>query len=157
MKGLIVEDDENQRITLVELFSAIFSHCETAATLTEAMTKIQSEPFDIITMDLNMGDVNWPETGETIREIKQTKPETIIIVYSGVDRPEIERMVADCGADGFIAKGDIASGSNFFEKLKDVIHTIVSRPNPNSYQQTIRLLERVVNRIAMVSPRHHRV
>jgi DNA-binding response OmpR family regulator len=52
---LLVDDEENIRITLSQLLQAQGFDVTTAGTVTQAVTLISQSPFDVLIADLNLG------------------------------------------------------------------------------------------------------
>ncbi|MGQ4668743.1 response regulator transcription factor [Metabacillus halosaccharovorans] len=96
----------------------------------EAFEKLDFSPFDVILMDLNLGEVNGMELSKTILEMKQTCK---VILYTGYDVDDYFEEALRLGIHGAISKteskqklltyirlaidGDIVVPYQFFQKL----------------------------------------
>jgi CheY-like chemotaxis protein len=57
---------------------------------------------DVIVVDLNLPHVHGLEA---CRQIKQVKPEAIVIVFSAMNDPDVEQRAFEVGASAFVCKG----------------------------------------------------
>src|SRR5204863_6336443 len=80
-KLLVVEDDDVQRMSVVELIGNGDVHTTAVATGEEALSKLQQEEFDCVVLDLKLPDM----TGFELIEKLQSKGRSniLIIVYNG--------------------------------------------------------------------------
>jgi len=108
-KILLVDDRENTRKTLRDIFETLGYTVVTASTGEEALGLIDKEKPDLALLDteLNMVVPNSMFGFEVCRQIKQVmKLSTKVIVYTGtlgmVDAIRARRM----GADDYIIKGE---------------------------------------------------
>jgi HD-like signal output (HDOD) protein/FixJ family two-component response regulator len=113
MKILVVDDDPVTRALLKKMLSD-FAECEAAENGTDAITAFKKErengrPFDIITLDISMPDMDGKEVLQKIRAIegetdvpKGTRVK-ILMASSNVDKNTILTCV-QMGCDNYIAK-----------------------------------------------------
>ena len=114
MKILIVEDDDGNRLlTYLELSEEKSWDIITASSGQEAMTLFEKEHPDIVTLDIELPDMN----GSTVmREMKKNRSEVPIIILTGYDRhPDVSK------ADAYITKS-LSCG----EELKKTIKKLTS-------------------------------
>ena len=97
---LIVDDDDAIRDTLYELFSA--EHlCHAASTAELALGFIQEQTYDVILTDISMPGLSGLEL---LGLLRQTQPETPVIVVTGInDRSHAEGLIR-LGAFDYILK-----------------------------------------------------
>ena len=67
--------------------------------LLEAAQRLQP---DVIVVDLNLPHVHGLEA---CRQIKQVKPEAIVIVFSAMNDPDVKQRSFEVGASAFVCKG----------------------------------------------------
>src|SRR5262249_46180 len=95
---LVVEDDDAQRMSIVELISEDDVATTAVATGEEALSELQNQLFDCIVIDLKLPDMTGFELIELIRK-DLGQVDLPIIVYTGRDLTEKEetglRLVAD--------------------------------------------------------------
>lgn len=101
MKILIVEDE-------IELLNTIASYlengdhiCEKATTLFDAEDKLLSFNYDIILLDINLPDGNGIDF---LKTVKETSPETGVLIVSARDSLDDKLKGLDLGADDYITK-----------------------------------------------------
>jgi two-component system NtrC family sensor kinase len=106
-----VEESSDRRILLVDdecsirkLFSDWLSEtyeCETAASADEALAILATRAFALVISDMMMPGRNGVEL---LREIRSRYPETVVIMISGVDRPQRVRDALRLGAFDYLIK-----------------------------------------------------
>ncbi|HYN86040.1 MAG TPA: response regulator [Pyrinomonadaceae bacterium] len=97
---LIVDDDDIVRDTLFELFSE--DHlCHTADTAETAINFLQLETYDVVLTDISMPGLSGLEL---LGHIRQHRPETAVIIISGIgDHAHAEGLIK-LGAFDYILK-----------------------------------------------------
>jgi two-component system, NtrC family, response regulator PilR len=97
---LIVDDDDAVRDTLADLFSE--SHlCHAASTAENALAFLQVEKYDVVLTDISMPGLSGLEL---LGIIRQSQPETPVIIISGIsDRAHAEGLMK-LGAFDYILK-----------------------------------------------------
>ncbi|WP_154856468.1 response regulator [Cyclobacterium xiamenense] len=106
-KVLVVDDNENNRLILKEMFSLKSIHMEEATNGFDALQKIESNGgFDTILMDLNMPYMDGLETAEKIRNNfsgeKANQP--IVLLHSSADDDYIHKKCRELGIRIKLAK-----------------------------------------------------
>lgn len=105
---LIVDDSEIVARLLTEELEAKgfeIQYAPDAEKATSIILKRQTRP-DLILLDINMPKVDgaqfcrFVKKNEMFRSIK-------VVFCSGVDKERIERLVAECGADGYLLKDEL--------------------------------------------------
>jgi len=74
-------------------------HCTTATSIQEGLE--QPGPFDWILLDYQLPDANGHDG---LTRMLATYPESVVVVVSGVEKPEVVRQLIDLGAAGFVPK-----------------------------------------------------
>ncbi len=121
MPGIIIfEDDDQLRNSLVVLIGNSNSDDYTVigdyANAIEAGTIIRRYKPDVVIMDINMPG----KTGiQAVREIKEARPQTFIIMYTMFENDENLFSSLCAGANGYILKK--TSPFKLFEAINDVM------------------------------------
>lgn len=143
---LICEDNVNQAELLRRFLQPISSKIVIAYNMSDTMTVLNIERFDVITYDLSYPDSVREESIAKIKSIKEAQPTAIIIVVTGNYTPEIERMVIEAGADGIIQKTpENNQPEAFMDKVRDIVNNIRNQP---SHVTQVVTLEKAANRLA---------
>jgi PAS domain S-box-containing protein len=103
---LLVEDNPGD-VRLVETILLLSKHnefkVESVERLTSAIQRLETEPFDVVLLDLSLPDSHGLESFDRLNSLF---PETPIIVLSGLDDEEIALEAVRKGAQDYIVKGD---------------------------------------------------
>lgn len=100
IKILIVEDEASVAITMSFLLTRAGCETEMASTRDEAIRKVQTSKFDLITLDVSMPGCNG---FDLCAEIKQNSHVPVIFV-SGRSLLEDQQRGLDAGAADYITK-----------------------------------------------------
>jgi CheY-like chemotaxis protein len=134
---LIVEDDERQRESMIELLSHSDIEIVAVGTGGEAMAALLGDPFECCVIDLRLPDM----TGFQLLDLIQSEPrlaEVPVVVFTGKDLlPEEEARIRTV-AKTIILK-DVRSPERLFDETALFLHRVVA-DLPESKQQ---LLERL--------------
>ncbi|HEY3328135.1 MAG TPA: EAL domain-containing protein [Novimethylophilus sp.] len=106
MKVLLVEDNPGDARLLDLMLQEVLpsyslSH---AGSLTEAITQIRAEKFDIILLDLSLPDATGHQTFWQLHAVALATP---IIVMTGLDDEALAAELAQAGAQDFLVKGSV--------------------------------------------------
>jgi DNA-binding NarL/FixJ family response regulator len=117
-KLVIFEDNEALRNSLVYLLnSQNYNVVGDFNNVNDALTQINLTQPDLVIMDIDMPG----KDGITaVGEIKEVRPETIIIMYTQFEDDERLFKSICAGADGYILKK--TSPEKFFDAIKDVLN-----------------------------------
>ncbi|MBS0244072.1 MAG: response regulator, partial [Proteobacteria bacterium] len=97
---LVVDDEEPVRALLRDCFELEGYHVEEASDARQALARIDGEPVQLVTLDLNLGGDNGLEVARQIR----AKCNVPIVMVTGKS-DTIDRVVGlELGADDYIAK-----------------------------------------------------
>ena len=97
---LVVDDDNNIRETLCEFFAE--SHeCHSADRAEQALAFLEFENYDLILTDLSMPGFDGQQL---LKRVKQTHPNTPVIVISGNCSEEEGQSSVALGAFAYITK-----------------------------------------------------
>lgn len=99
MRVLIVEDDEDFRISLVDLLLKLGFAVDSAEDALTALGKLQSA--DVMLTDISLSGMDGLEL---CGEAKRTFPHLGVIVMTGYDSPEKRREAERLGAAYYLAK-----------------------------------------------------
>ena len=97
---LVVDDDEVIRDTLCELLSGEYD-CQTADSAETALTKLETQPFDVVLTDISMPGLNGMEL---LNRVRQSYPGTSVIIISGLTDEEQARNLIELGASDYLLK-----------------------------------------------------
>lgn len=98
---LIIDDDPVMQNVMVDWLAEILeidATIEAAMTITEAKQKISENFYDVILLDLNMGEIEGIQTFFLIKSI--SSPNTAIILITALEVPNWQEL----GAQGYIKK-----------------------------------------------------
>jgi signal transduction histidine kinase/DNA-binding response OmpR family regulator/HAMP domain-containing protein len=107
-KLLLVEDDDNQRMSLSELMKSEQVDVTAVGTAESALEVIQSRQFDCAVIDLGLPDLPGAELIERIRKTKGGE-ELPIVIYTGQDLAKSEERRLQGIAATLIVKGEGSS------------------------------------------------
>jgi len=129
---LYVEDEENSREQLCEIFHLLFNSTDTAFDGEDAFEKFNQKEYDILITDINM-----PRMGglELIRKVKIENPQQNIIIISAHNNPHYLIEAIDLGVDNFIMKPLRIEQLN--HALEKVAHIIYSHKLMERYSQNL--------------------
>ncbi|WP_218933383.1 GGDEF domain-containing response regulator [Rubripirellula lacrimiformis] len=102
---LLVEDDHMDAEILQRALRGQYRYSfevDQAATLADAITKLQSTDYDVCLVDLNLPDASGSESFERLRSFDSRLP---IIVLTGCEDEDLAIRAIQCGAQDYIAKG----------------------------------------------------
>jgi DNA-binding NtrC family response regulator len=97
---LIVDDDKTVRSMLAWMLGDEY-RCFTAGSAEEAMEILLDGRFKLVITDLNMPGASG---FELCQGIKQTSPDTIVLMMSGQKDPQNVIEAVRCGASGYLIK-----------------------------------------------------
>ncbi|MFB2767941.1 HAMP domain-containing protein [Pelatocladus sp. BLCC-F211] len=119
---LVVEDDENQRLSIVELIGNTDVATTAVSTANEALQAIQNGQFDCVVLDLGLPDMNG---FELIEQIKQSpNGEALpIIVYTARELSRSEDVQLRRIAETIIVK-DVRSPERLLDETALFLHRI---------------------------------
>jgi two-component system response regulator AtoC len=101
-KSVLVVDDDR---AILRTFSRILQRAgfstETAENGKEALKKIQSRTFDVVLIDVVLGDSNGLDL---LPKIEESSPKTVKIMITGTDSTEKRSEACKNGADAYLTK-----------------------------------------------------
>lgn len=147
MNALIVEDDDNMAQVLTKWLEAMHFTVTVAASMSEAARIIAEMPkLEVITLDLNLPDSRASETIPRIKDIREQKPDALLVIVSGVLTSEDHKIAAALGADAAFEKHEVPTEKGFMQKLRDVMVGLVR--TPTQYASRLPLLEALAKKVA---------
>jgi len=121
MKVLIVDDIFTNRLLLVELLRTLDHEYKQVENGKEAIEALESEPFDLILMDIEMPVMNGIETTIYIREkLQYPKNKTPIVALTAHNPQLFFEDFKDVGFDKLLTK------PYNIEKLSAIIDDLIS-------------------------------
>jgi len=147
MKVLIIEDDPSMVTVLRMFLEPMASEIVIAANMEEAMREIaDAREIELITLDLGLPDSSVSSSIERIKEIRKSRPDSLLIIVTGQDMPNLEKVAEEYGADGVLLKqNEQFTPQGFLKFIDAVARKHLTTPQP--YQRSVNLLERVMNRV----------
>jgi hypothetical protein len=126
---LVVEDDDAQRMSIVELIGNGDVVTTAVASGEEALSALKGEPFDCMVLDLKLPDMTGFELiGRIQKELGQT--ELPIIVYTGKELTEKEETQLRKVADAIIVK-EVSSPERLLAETTLFLHRVEANlPEP---------------------------
>ena len=97
---LVVDDDDVIRETLCELLSQDHT-CQAVDTAEEALSKLESQPFDVVLTDVSMPGLSGLDL---MNRVVQLYPGTPVIVISGLSDEEQAQSLIGRGAFDYLLK-----------------------------------------------------
>ena len=142
---LIVDDHQIVRAGLTQFIveQADLTVAAEAATGDEAIRLIRQQDFDVVILDIAMPDKNGIDT---LRIIKQLKPELHVLVLSGYPETHYAVNVLRAGANGYLSKNAppeemlrairiVARGRRYLsEAAADLVSEQLKRPTEQKMQ-----------------------
>ena len=119
LRILVVDDSATYRKLISTAVSGLSSDyvVETAATGPIALTKMKTEPFDLVLCDIFMPEMNGPEV---LTQLRRDYPRTTVVMISGATGRDAE-VTINCLAQGaldFIAK---PQNQSFEKSMEEVV------------------------------------
>lgn len=115
---LLVDDDDADLMIAARRLRSADPHryrLLQASNIEEATATLKVSAVDAVVLDLNLGTSSGPETVARLRTVDDT---TLIVALTGHVTPELERACLEAGADQFLDKKALASGSEFMHTLE---------------------------------------
>ena len=101
MRVFIVDDEDDFRETIVKRLNARKIQAEGAASGIKALEVLKDKDFDVIVLDVKMPDMDGIET---LRHIKNMKPEIEVIMLTGHASVEFGLKGMQLGAFDYVMK-----------------------------------------------------
>jgi len=136
-KLLIIEDNEIQRKSIVELIGAEDLEIDAAETGKEAIKKMSATHYDCVVLDLSLPDMDGAKLLETIRKDKDIE-QTPVVVYSGRDLANKEKQILEKYANSVIIK-NARSPEVLLDETALFLHRVEAEM-PEEKQNMIRML-----------------
>ncbi|MBN2245936.1 MAG: response regulator [Candidatus Aminicenantes bacterium] len=136
-KLLVVEDDEIQRKSIIELIGNGDVKTLSVATGQEALQLLRSDHFDCMILDLGLGDISGFELVEKMKNDPEI-PDVPIIIYTGKELTKKEQNQLQKHAESIIIKG-VKSPERLLDETTLFLHR-VEKNLPEDKQKILRLL-----------------
>jgi HAMP domain-containing protein/CheY-like chemotaxis protein/signal transduction histidine kinase len=146
---LVVEDDENQRKSMVELIAHEDVEITAVATAKQALEQLSKGRFDCMVLDLGLtGDMSGFDLLEKVKG-DPTMNEIPIIIYTGKSLSQAEDTQLRKFAETIIVK-DVKSPERLLDETALFLHRVEARMP----EQKRRMLERLHNADAVFAGKH---
>jgi CheY-like chemotaxis protein len=134
---LVVEDNEIERQSIVELLNNAGVEIATAASGTEAWDALRGQKFDCIVLDLRLPDISGFELLERIRQDSELR-DLPIVVFTGKDLTEEDEIRLVRLAESVVLKG-VQSPERLLDETALFLHLLASELPPNKQEMLERL------------------
>jgi CheY-like chemotaxis protein len=134
---LIVEDNEIERQSIVELLDNAGVEIATAASGAEAWDALLARRFDCIVLDLRLPDISGFELLERIRQDSALR-DLPIVVFTGKDLTEEDEIRLIQMAESVVLKG-VQSPERLLDETALFLHLLASELPPNKREMLERL------------------
>jgi HAMP domain-containing protein/signal transduction histidine kinase/DNA-binding response OmpR family regulator len=134
---LVVEDNEIERQSIVELLNNAGVEIATAASGTEAWDALHAQKFDCIVLDLRLPDISGFELLERIRQESELR-DLPIVVFTGKDLTEEDEIRLVRLAESVVLKG-VQSPERLLDETALFLHLLASELPPNKQEMLERL------------------
>ncbi|MBD2297881.1 HAMP domain-containing protein [Nostoc sp. FACHB-87] len=126
---LVVEDDDTQRHSIVELIGNSDVATTAVATGTAALEAINAQPFDCLVLDLGLPDMNGFELLQQIKQ--QPNGESLpIIIYTGIELTKAQEIELRRITETIIVK-DVRSPERLLDETTLFLHRVQANlPEP---------------------------
>jgi len=102
---LYVDGDEDSRYMLTTLLKLVLIEAQAVGTAAEALSLMQSEPFDVCLLDSKLPDIDGFELCRRIRALDSHQP---ILFFSGAAYEADKKRGIEAGANAYLVKPDLA-------------------------------------------------
>jgi HAMP domain-containing protein/signal transduction histidine kinase/DNA-binding response OmpR family regulator len=134
---LVVEDNEVERHSIVELLSHDKVEITTAHNGSEAWKELRSRKFDCMVLDLKLPDITGFELLERIRRERDLQ-DLPIVVFTGKDLTEEDELQLAQMAESVVVKG-VQSPERLLDETSLFLHLITTELPPAKQQMLERL------------------
>ena len=134
---LVVEDNEIERQSIVELLRHEDVEISTAATGAEALGALSDTRFDCVILDLRLPDISGFELMENIRQNPELR-ELPIVVCTGKDLTENDSIRLTRMAESVVLK-DVQSPERLLDEVSLFLHLVAADLPANKQQMLERL------------------
>jgi hypothetical protein len=141
---LVVEDDDAQRMSVIELIGGGDVESTGVATATEALKVLQDQQFDCMVLDLRLPDMSGFELIDKIQ--KELQLDLPIIVYTGKDLTEREETQLRQVADAIVVKE-----ANSPERLLAETALFLHRVEANIPEHKRRMIQQVMRKDSVLA------
>lgn len=131
MNILIVDDNQDNRMTIELLLEDIDVNIQEAVDGAEAIAMCKETHFDLVFMDIMMPNVDGLEA---TKEIKSFSSSTMIIALSALDDDNSKHLMLQSGAEDYITKP--IDSELFIQRVKNYVAIIKMRNKPSHTVKT---------------------
>ncbi|WP_071394080.1 response regulator [Bacillus tuaregi] len=128
---LIVDDDMNQRSSLMELIGEMNFIIKAVSSGSEAMEELKVNGFDCVILDLGLGDTSGFELLEKIKENDQSN-KVKVIIYTGRDVTSKEEIQLSKYAYSIIIKNELSP-----QRLKEELALFLQESDQHNISQEV--------------------
>jgi DNA-binding response OmpR family regulator len=143
--ALIVEDRPEIVTIWTRALIKLQMEIKVAHTLADAkrITK-EIPPPDLIILDLGLPDSTAKNTAESVNELTQGNPNTVVLVISGLLTPDLEALVYERGADNAIEKLCVEQQKDLWEGIAKA-QEIATQKGKSALKSTSELIKKLTS------------
>jgi CheY-like chemotaxis protein len=134
---LVVEDNEIERQSIVELLNNADVEIATAGSGAEAWEVLHGQKFDCVVLDLRLPDISGFELLERVRQDPELR-ELPIVVFTGKDLTEDDELRLIRMAESVVLKG-VQSPERLLDETALFLHLVASELPPGKQEMLERL------------------
>jgi signal transduction histidine kinase/CheY-like chemotaxis protein/HAMP domain-containing protein len=131
---LVVEDNQIERDSIIELLAFDDINIQAAGTAAEAMAALNERRFDCVVLDLRLPDVSGFELLDMLRG-HEGMHDVPIVVFTGKELSEAEELKLQTYAKSIVLK-DVRSPERLFDETALFLHRVI-RELPEAKQKLI--------------------
>jgi signal transduction histidine kinase/CheY-like chemotaxis protein len=120
-RALIVEDQAYNVLVIEHILTRLGYETDQATNGSDALAKLQANPYDIVLMDWDLPDLNGVDVTRRFRQWEPPGRHTPIIATTAYSTPEKRKECLDAGMDDFAAKPLCP------DKIEAMIHNLSER------------------------------
>jgi signal transduction histidine kinase/ActR/RegA family two-component response regulator len=104
LRILVAEDNHVNQMLLVAMLGQMGHFCDVVADGREALQQVQTAPYDLVLMDIQMPEMDGVEATRSIRQLPGPAARVPIIAVSANVLPEQRESYLAAGMDGYVSK-----------------------------------------------------
>jgi CheY-like chemotaxis protein len=102
--ALVVDDEEYNRVVLVDLLQNVGFTVQAAGTGAEALDLAERHDFHLVSLDYDLPRMNGPEVARKIRQLSNQTARALIIATTAFNSPEKRAQCLAAGMNDFLGK-----------------------------------------------------
>lgn len=119
MTALIIEDEREAAAVLsarLQRIGLLVEVCDSFAAALAALIAADPKPL-VVTVDINLTDSRGDETISRVDQLRELAPDAVILIISGVLKPNDAARLEQLGADAAFEKMEITTEKSFWQRF----------------------------------------